>query len=136
MKNFKNLKKQLAFTILLLIASLSLQAQQLRFKDQDEFNLGISTESIEIEYQNAMYIRAGVGINKMIGAAGINLTTGLFNNVRYYVGGRLGFTYTREPIAGFELGTDFTVSDTFTIGLRGMRDNGDLKAAFKIAFIL
>ena len=93
----------------------------------------------EIELVNyGMYVKAGFqsfealegGYFDLAGAGGVNVTWGIFEEVRTYGGIRLGFikrgykvndsqTY---PLFGFESGIDYNVTDNFFIGLRATYD--------------
>jgi hypothetical protein len=93
----------------------------------------------EIELVNyGMYVKAGFqsfdaltgGYMDLTGAGGVNVTWGIFEEVRTYAGIRLGFikrgykvndpqTY---PLFGLEGGVDYSVTDNFFVGLRSTYD--------------
>jgi len=93
----------------------------------------------ELELVNyGMYVKAGFqsfdklegGYFDVAGAGGVNVTWGIFEEVRTYAGIRLGFikrgykvndsqTY---PLFGFESGIDYNVSESFFVGLRSTYD--------------
>jgi len=84
------------------------------------------------------YVKAGVqtfdslegGYFDISGALGLNLTSGLFEQFRYYGGIRLGVInrgYKDSgsqpyPLFGFESGIDYNVSEKYFVGLRGTAD--------------
>lgn len=85
----------------------------------------------EIEYVGAIYARAGFqfatnneNATDIIGAIGLNLTSGYFSNVRYYAGARLGTTKRESTngMAGAEIGIDFNIGESLFIGVRSMLD--------------
>jgi len=92
----------------------------------------------EIEYNYLMYIRASVtsfnqlkgGYVDFIGAAGLNFTSGYFDQIRYYAGGRLGVisrSGNGYATAGIECGIDYTIG-RLVLGLRATRDKrGDFE---------
>lgn len=84
------------------------------------------------------YVKAGFqsfdalegGYLDYTGAFGVNLTSDIFEETRYYAGLRLGFiqrgyklndsqTY---PLAGLEAGFDYQLTDSFFVGLRTTAD--------------
>jgi len=112
---------------------------------------------VEIETVRQVYVRASItnfsalkdGYTDFTGAFGLSFTSGYFERVRYYAGGRLGLIYRTEiyPTAGIEAGIDVMLSDTFFVGVRSsydyrsdfefydypneMRYSGFIKAGFK-----
>lgn len=86
----------------------------------------------EIEYVRSIYVKASVtnfavlkdGYTDIIGSAGLSFTSGYFEKVRYYAGGRLGFIHRSAtyPTAGVECGIDFMISDNTFIGFRSTYD--------------
>lgn len=86
----------------------------------------------EIEYVGFLYTRLSVtsfaaledGYTDTTGSIGLSFTSGYFENVRYYVGGRLGFIYRKGtyPTSGFEAGIDFKLTDSTFVGLRSTYD--------------
>jgi hypothetical protein len=112
---------------------------------------------LEIETVRQVYVRASVtnfsalkdGYTDFTGAFGLSFTSGYFERVRYYAGGRLGFISRKAvfPTAGVEAGLDVMLSDTFFVGVRStydyrsdfefydypneMRYSGFIKAGFK-----
>lgn len=87
---------------------------------------------------NWKYVKAGFqsldalegGYLDYTGGFGVNLTSDVFEETRYYAGVRLGFikrgyldndpqTY---PLAGFEGGFDYQLTDTFFVGVRATGD--------------
>lgn len=65
------------------------------------------------------------------GAFGVNLTSDIFEETRYYAGIRLGFIkrgYKNEqsytyPLAGIEAGIDYQLTDSFFVGVRATADH-------------
>lgn len=123
-----------------------MNAQGLRFAEKEYFTTSLAVDfsaSIkekgvnfitEIEYVHSfMYIKFGVQSFSVLeggyidhqGGAGLNLTSGYFNKVRYYAGGKVGTvrrgTYN-YPIAGLEAGIDYSLTETFFIGLKATSD--------------
>jgi len=93
----------------------------------------------EIELVNYwMYVKAGVqsfgalegGYFDVSGAMGLNLTSGIFEEMRYYGGIRLGVinrgykdSDSRPyPLFGFEGGIDYNVNEVLFVGLRATAD--------------
>jgi hypothetical protein len=67
------------------------------------------------------------------GTFGVNLTSGNFYKYRAYTGVRLGHirrSIYGYPLAGFEGGIDYNISDKFFVGLRG---TGDYRSDFKFS---
>ena len=65
------------------------------------------------------------------GGLGFNVFLDRWENIRTYYGGRLGVIKrdgNSYPLAGFESGIDFSISDSMFIGLRG---TGDYREDFK-----
>jgi hypothetical protein len=87
---------------------------------------------VEIETVRAVYVRASVtnfavlkdGYTDFTGAVGLSFTSGYFDKVRYYAGGRLGFISRKAifPTAGVEAGFDVMLSNSFFIGVRSTYD--------------
>lgn len=87
----------------------------------------------EIEYAGLVYIKAGFesfsalhgGYTDIHGAVGINLTSGYFEQWRYYAGARISNVWRDGGFGtnyGLESGIDYNVSDNFFIGLRAVYD--------------
>jgi len=127
----------------ILVTAVSL-AQDLRFNDKEYFtasiildpNASIKEHGLfiggEIEYVGLIYTRVGVanfaaledGYTEAIGAIGLNLTSGYFDKVRYYAGGRLGVIkrQSTNATAGVECGFDFILGENAFVGLRAVYD--------------
>ena len=143
------MKKQTVILILIvlfaLICGIANAQSNLRLNKTDSFNFGIVVDPVasikekginigaEIEYVGTVYTRASltyfgaldVSYLDAIGAFGINFTSGLFENVRYYAGGRLGIIKregNQYPTAGVEAGIDFKITDGISLGLRTTYD--------------
>lgn len=130
--------------ILFLLFPVLLMAQGLKLKDTEDFTISVITDpraSIkdgglfiggEIEYSGTIYTRVGVsnfavlkdGYTELIGGIGINLTSGYFDNIRYYTGVRLGVIKRKaaNATAGLEAGIDFKIGEKAFIGLRATYD--------------
>lgn len=130
--------------ILFLLFTLSANAQMLRFNQNEYFTASVILDpnaslkenglfiGAEIEYVGLIYARAGVstfaaledGYTEIIGGIGVNLTSGYFDKVRYYAGGRLGVIKRQaaNATAGVEAGFDVTLGESFFIGLRATYD--------------
>lgn len=141
------MKKQTVILILIVLFALicGIANAQFRLNKTDSFNFGIVVDpyasikekglniGAEIEYVGTVYTRASltyfgsldVSYFDAIGAVGINFTSGMFENVRYYTGGRLG-VIRREgngyPTVGIEAGIDFKITDGISLGLRTTYD--------------
>lgn len=100
----------------------------------DEITVRGMHESTEIELvENAFYVKTGIQVNPGLvggyidyaGAIGFNLTSGIFENIRYYGGIRLG-TIIRNgngyPLFGYETGFNVDITDKIFIGLRSTYD--------------
>lgn len=88
---------------------------------------------------NWKYVKAGFqsfnalegGYLDYTGGFGVNLTSDIFEETRYYAGVRLGFIKrgfldgesTTYPLAGLEAGIDYQLTDTFFVGVRGSMDH-------------
>ena len=141
MKNFL-----LAFLLwcALLATTLTFSQSNFRLNKVESFNLALVIDpsasikksglniGAEIEYNYLMYIRVSVtsfsslkgGYVDFIGAGGLNFTSGYFNQLRYYAGGRLGIINrggNGYPTAGIEAGIDYTVG-RLVLGIRATRD--------------
>jgi len=130
---------------------------QIRFADKEytTFNVLVDPSAsikegslnavIELEHNSYWkYVKVNIqilpglqgGYADITGGFGVNLTSGNFNRVRYYSGGRLGYikrgfsegkSYT-YPLAGFEGGIDFKLTEGLYLGVRG---TGDYRTDFK-----
>ena len=129
--------------LLLLFTAIS-NAQMLRFNETEYFtasiildpNASIKENGLfiggEIEYVGLIYTRAGIATfatledeyTEVIGGIGLNLTSGYFEKVRYYVGVRLGVInrQSSNATAGLECGFDVALGETLFIGLRATYD--------------
>lgn len=94
----------------------------------------------ELEYvNNIFYIKATTQVLPDLeggywdfgGAGGLNIHLNRWKTSRLYVGGRLGIIKrggNSYPLAGFEGGIDFDITNTMFIGLRG---TGDYRSDFE-----
>jgi len=128
----------------LLATALNYGQSNFRLNKTESFNLALAIDpsasiekkglniGAEIEYNYLMYIRASVtffnqlngGYVDFIGASGLNFTSGYFDQLRYYAGGRLGIisrSGNSYPTAGIECGIDYTIGK-WILGLRATRD--------------
>ncbi|WP_281238916.1 hypothetical protein [Flavobacterium praedii] len=132
---------KLFFICILLFSVIGVSAQGLRFGDSEYFtfsafgspsisvnesdlNFGVDIELVSY----AKYIRFGVNrfqnlegsYTQFMGSAGLNLTSGYFENLRYYGGLRLGLIYRTNvyPTGGVECGVDVDLSKDLYVGLK------------------
>jgi hypothetical protein len=157
---------------LLLLTTTSLFSQnEFRINRTESFNIGVVFDpnasikekglniGAEIEYVGWAYARASVtsfavlayGYTDLIGASGLNFTSGQYDRIRYYTGGRFGFIQRSTnvyPTVGLELGIDYRINDFMVLGMRGttdkrndfqiwntppeMRQSGFIKLGFKL----
>lgn len=94
----------------------------------------------ELEYvNNLMYLKASTqilpdlegGYLDLAGAGGLNIHLNRWKTARAYGGGRLGFIKrggSTYPLAGFEGGVDFDITDTMFLGIRA---TGDYRSDFE-----
>lgn len=143
--------KKLLYTALFLVAMNIANAQSnFRINKVETFNLAIVIDpsasiekkglniGAEIEYSGTVYTRASItsfsslegGYLDFVGAAGINFTSGYFEQFRYYAGVRGGIIVRESngyPTAGIECGIDYTIG-RWVLGLRVTRDRrGDFE---------
>tara|TARA_R110000803_G_scaffold191928_2_gene254659 strand:+ start:1386 stop:1874 length:489 start_codon:yes stop_codon:yes gene_type:complete len=158
--------------VLLILNTTSLFSQnEFRLNKTESFNIGVVVDpnasikekglniGVEIEYVGWVYARASAtsfaaltyGYADLIGASGLNFTSGPYDRIRYYTGGRFGFIQRSTnvyPTAGLELGIDYRINDLLLLGLRGtsdkrndfkiyntppvMRQSGFIKLGFKL----
>jgi len=100
---------------------------------ENGFNAGI-----EIEYVGLVYTRASItsfaalegGYVDFIGAAGLNFTSGMWEQIRYYAGLRAGIISrggNGYPTLGTEIGIDYVIG-SLVLGIRMTRDKrGDFE---------
>lgn len=130
--------------ILLLITSFTYAQSNFRLNKEEYFttavvidpNASIKEKGLniggEIEYVGSIYVKASVtnfavlqdNYTDVTGSAGLSFTSGYFEKIRYYAGGRLGLirraaTY---PTMGVEAGIDVMISDIAFIGIRSTYD--------------
>ena len=158
--------------VLLILNTTSLFSQnEFRLNKTESFNIGVVVDpnasikekglniGVEIEYVGWVYPRASAtsfaaltyGYTDLIGASGLNFTSGPYDRIRYYTGGRFGFIQRSTnvyPTVGLELGIDYRINDLLLLGLRGtsdkrndfkiyntppvMRQSGFIKLGFKL----
>lgn len=150
MKTFKSCILLFVMWCLLLLSDCLFGQSNFRLNKTESFNLAVVIDpsasieksglniGAEIEYNYLMYIRASVtsfnqlkgGYVDFIGAAGLNFTSGYFEQLRYYAGGRLGIISRNGngyATAGFEAGIDYTIN-RLVLGIRATRDRrGDFE---------
>ncbi|OOG78325.1 hypothetical protein [Flavobacterium sp. A45] len=143
---------KLTFICIFLFSVIGVSAQGLRFGDSEYFtlsafgspptslneknlNFGVDIELVSY----AKYVRFGVNrfenlegaYTDFIGSAGLNLTSGYFDKLRYYGGLRLGLIYRTNvyPTGGLECGVDVDLSKDLYIGIKaGYGYRSDLMA--------
>ncbi len=131
--------------ILLLFSSFCFSQSNLRINRTESFNISVAVDprasinekglniGASIEYVGVIYTRASItsfsklqgGYFDAIGSIGINLTSGYFENIRYYAGGRLGFIKRESntyPTAGIEAGINVNLNESVFLGIRGTYD--------------
>jgi hypothetical protein len=143
------MKKILLLGVLLI--GMTGNSQGIRFGEKENFTASLSVDPMatikekspnvvaEIELVSYWkYVKASVqvlpslqgGYLDLAGGLGLNLTSGYFEQMRYYGGIRLGVikrgftedeTYT-YPLFGFEGGINYNVTDKFFIGIRATSD--------------
>lgn len=141
-------------TSLIIIIYLNVNAQGLRFPDKEFFTVSISADpkaSInekgidyvgELEYAGKIYTKIGFesfsalqgGYTDIHCGIGANLTSGYFDQIRYYAGTRIACVFRDNGHAinyCLEAGIDYNISDSFFVGLRGTLDKrNDQKVIF------
>lgn len=141
---------------ILLISSIGVSAQELRFVDSEyftcsvygspsafmngsDFNFGLDIELVSF----AKYVRFGVNrfeniesdFTYLIGSIGLNLTSGYFNTLRYYSGLRLGLINRNSsmfPTTGVECGIDVDLSKDLYVGIKATYDYRTDKVAIEL----
>ena len=130
--------------ILLIFPAILFSQSNFRLNDKEYFTAAIVLDpnasikergvniGVEVEYVGAVYIKASVtnfevlkdGYTDITGSAGLSFTSGYFNKIRYYAGGRLGLVYRKAtyPTAGVEAGIDVMLSDRIFAGVRSTYD--------------
>lgn len=108
----------LAFAIICGIAN-----AQIHIKDNQSFHLALGNDGIEIETSRNMYIRAGLGIDKIIGSIGINISDTETDQWVNHFSVRIGKMY-KLPIGifGLEYGVDKKITEKLFIGGRIYND--------------
>lgn len=87
----------------------------------------------EIEYNGTVYTRASIthfaalenSYTDFVGAAGINFTSGMWEQLRYYAGLRAGIIMRESngyPTLGMECGIDYVFNGKYILGIRATRD--------------
>lgn len=142
MKNF--ILASLLWIALLSVYCASGQSQ-FRLNRTDTFNLAVVIDpsasikengfniGAELEYVGSVYTRASItsfstlngGYLDFIGAVGVNFTSGMWEEFRYYAGLRAGIIARESngyPTAGIEAGIDYVINEKWVIGIRATRD--------------
>jgi hypothetical protein len=129
---------------LLILPVIAFAQSGFRLNDSESFNVAVVLDpnaslkekglniGAEIEYVGAVYVKASVtsfavlqdGYVDTTGSFGLSFTSGYFEKIRYYVGGRLGLIHRKAtyPTAGVECGIDFMVTDDIFMGIRSTYD--------------
>lgn len=130
--------------ILLVLPTILFSQSNFRLNDKEFFVVSIVLDpnasikehglniGAEIEYVGAIYTKLSVtsfavlqdGYIDTTGSLGLSFTSGYFNKVRYYTGGRLGLIHRKAtyPTAGVEAGIDVMLSDRIFAGVRSTYD--------------
>jgi len=136
--------------ILALICGVANAQSNFRLNRVDSFNFAIVIDpsasinesglqiGAEIEYNGTIYTRASIstfaalegGYVDFIGAAGLNFTSGMWEQIRYYAGLRAGIisrSGNGYPTLGTEIGIDYVIG-SLVLGVRMTRDKrGDFE---------
>ena len=136
--------------ILALICGVANAQSNFRLNKVDSFNFAIVIDpsasikesglqiGAEIEYNGTIYTRASItsfaaldgGYVDFIGAAGLNFTSGMWEQIRYYAGLRAGIISrggNGYPSLGTEIGIDYVIG-SLVLGVRMTRDKrGDFE---------
>ena len=136
--------------ILALICGVANAQSNFRLNKVDSFNFSVVIDpsasikesglniGAEIEYNGTIYTRASVstfaalkgGYVDFIGAAGLNFTSGMWEQIRYYAGLRAGVisrSGNGYPTMGVECGIDYVIG-SLVLGIRATRDKrGDFE---------
>lgn len=130
--------------ILLLFTSTLFAQNGFRLNDKEYFTTAIVLDpnaslkehgvniGAEIEYVSAIYVKASITSFAVLqdsyldttGSFGLSFTSGYFEKIRYYAGGRLGFVHRKStyPTAGVEGGIDLMLTDRLFLGIRSTYD--------------
>lgn len=139
-----NLVRIILWSMISFLFGIAANAQGFQFKDTENFTVSTIIDprasitekglfiGAEIEYSGTVYTRVGVanfqvlkdGYTELIGAIGLNFTSGYFERIRYYTGIRLGVIKRKRAnaTAGLEAGIDFKIGEKAFIGLRTSYD--------------
>lgn len=136
--------------ILALICGVANAQSNFRLNRVDSFNFAVVIDpsasikesglqiGAEIEYNGTIYTRASItsfsaldgGYVDFIGAAGLNFTSGMWEQIRYYAGLRAGVISrggNGYPTLGTEIGIDYVIG-SLVLGVRITRDKrGDFE---------
>jgi len=130
--------------ILALICGVANAQSNFRLNRVDSFNFAVVIDpsasikesglqiGAEIEYNGTIYTRASItsfaalegGYVDFIGAAGLNFTSGMWEQIRYYAGLRAGIISrggNGYPTLGTEIGIDYVIG-SLVLGVRMTRD--------------
>jgi len=131
--------------ITLLLFTTVMQAQNFRFNQSEYFTISTSIDpsaSIkesgldivgEIEYVGVIYAKMGFesfsaltgGYSDIHYGIGLNFTSGYFDKLRYYIGYRQAVVFRdggHNLNFGLEAGLDYSLSDSWAIGMRTTLD--------------
>ena len=135
----------------LLITSFSFAQSGFRINKKETFNVSVVVDptasmkerglniGASIEYSGTIYTRASItsfaklhgGYTDLTGSIGLNFTSGYWEKIRYYLGGRLGVIKREKntyPTAGIEAGMNVDLGEVVFVGIRGTYDKrGDFK---------
>jgi hypothetical protein len=147
---------KLKFICILLFSMIEASAQEIRFMDHEyftcsafgspttsinktDFNFGIDIELVSY----AKYVRLGINrieniesnYTYLIGSFGLNLTSGYFDKLRYYLGLRSGLINRNKgmyPTTGIECGIDFDLTEDLYVGFKATYDYRSDKVAISL----
>lgn len=131
--------------LLFLFSAIGFAQSEFRFNKKEIFTITATVDPVasfkekgidfvsELEYSGTIYAKVGIesfealygGYKDIHSALGLNFTSGMYEEFRYYGGIRLAKVHrgdSSRPLFGQELGIDYNLSDNLFIGLRFTRD--------------
>lgn len=132
--------KKLLLAALFVSFSASAQFNDFKFKESEDFGFALFVDPFasekegglligaEIEYSGLVYVRPSIshfsalkdGYTDLLAGIGVNMTSGTFEEMRYYAGVRLGFIKRQDtyPLVGAEAGVNWNFSNNYYLGAR------------------